>query len=509
MSFKLPLLFYFWIISQNHCNCRQDRFLGNKNISKDNTTDKGPSFLDELSGDKKSPIINKDVESKDNLAESSISKAGFSKGKLSNQRGLGENAGTDDEGSGKEEHLLVSPSMVAPVAANNFTDLPFNLSCMNNLVKYVPQTTLLNKIIVSTLVGCWKYCKLTTKCTLFSYRFTMRKCTLHSRNATIVHSAEPNIDLAVGNMTCLECLQTDGEALELSSKRGVIIKDTVSGECLAVKWSSGTDYDRKAKSSMILNKNYAVPLTWKMCSKADAWILDPKKKGDSKTFVGGITTILLKANEELGLSTKIEPDGIRKAHLFNMTSESSIFLRRGLVAVDKQVCSYFSIEEISGRAFWPIFSLKGEGNLALSSVVFIEPISPDDKCSLRKLSVQNGVVLNEDLVPFFLAATKTIVRCNEGFGVASLNFSIYQEVECRKGVEPLPCTDVASHFKSSWTTSWCISSLLFACLIAALIYLIHKLTCSRHDDKDKLAAVMEQDQEEAGAPIQEENLKDS
>ena len=301
-----------------------------------------------------------------------------------------------------------------------------NQSCISRkgLASY-PRSSVLYSFKTTDLQQCWRYCKVTGQCEVFLFHFITRICSLYKNNMLIYQlESDPNISVAM--LECLECIGEVREVIE-KSKSGVLIK--MLQKCLSVEHSeNGTNY------------NYQ--LSWKNCKKADLWRLSKIENysgaNNDRDFVR-----ISKINSNLELNWMIKDGGfglIFPNEKSNISSRSLLIDKSTIIV--GSVCKFEINSNLDEHDVYPVQLNTMDGqhpSLPLTSISFALPFSPE-RCSLQQFSVQHGVVINLEEVPYFLPGTSVQIQCKPGYGVKALNYTPSQRVICHKSTRPRPCS---------------------------------------------------------------------
>ena len=260
---------------------------------------------------------------------------------------------------------------------------------------------------------CWHYCKLTTDCKLFSFHVISRNCSLFSRDKlTTQQGFFIFCEVVVAKMSCLECLGGAVKIIEWS-QAGVLIEMPKSGKCLAVS---------KTKVNGSGDGREGFELTSVSCPQGNLWEIN--QNDDQKSY----RISLLKSNWSLEwkLSTHHSAGFVFLAKSSNNSGQ--ILYMKKSNWMSWEICR-FHILGSGGLILYNVQSPSPSEYKSLISVGFKLP-TDNKSCSLRRMQVKNGEVLNENNVPFFLPGSTVTIRCKPGFGFKALNYSSRRTVEC-------------------------------------------------------------------------------
>ena len=302
--------------------------------------------------------------------------------------------------------------------------LPYRESCFQYDVLINPKSGFIQSFKTEIIEQCWHYCKLTTDCKFFSFHIIPRKCSLFAHNYKTRVGVFEWSKVVAAQMNCLECLG-DVENISVKSQAGVLIEIPESGKCLAVSRT-------KVNASVDAGERFKLALV--SCSKGNLWKVN--RNEDQKSY----RISLLESN--WSLEWKLSPYGFG----FVFLAKSSNNLRQKMY-MDKSswfpgtICR-FSISggdddgiESGGWLLYNIEIYFPHTDNSLVSVSFILP-TDNQSCSFKRMQVKNGVVLNDNNVPFLLPGSSETVRCKPGFGFKALNYSSHQTVECEENRRP-------------------------------------------------------------------------
>ena len=309
-----------------------------------------------------------------------------------------------------------------------------NQSCISRkgLASY-PSSSVLYSFKITGLQDCWRYCKMTGLCEVFVFHFITRVCSLY-KNKMLMYRLESDPNIAVGIMECLECIGELKEVID-KSRSGVLIK--MLQKCLSVEYSEN-----------VTNNNYQ--LSWTNCKRADMWRLS-RSENVSGAHNNRDFFRISKINSNLELNWMIKDEGYG---LIFPDKKSNISSRK--ILVDKSTVFVGSVCKFKVYAFvddkvHPIHLNTIDGKVPswpLTSISFALP-SELKRCPLHQFSVQHGVVVNPDKVPYFLPGAPVLIECKSGYGVKALNYTPFQRVLCHKDTRPTPCSVIKCTMKSN------------------------------------------------------------
>lgn len=296
-----------------------------------------------------------------------------------------------------------------------------------------PRKSLLYTFKMTSLQECWKYCKFSSSsenCAVFVFHFITRACSLY-RNDELIYKAVSDFNLAVGNLDCLECTGEIDEVVK-KSKNGVLIvlKDDGFKKCLAVK-------------TLNINNNEEVSkyqLKWKKCKDGDLWKLTRSRDrfGYNSSFR------ISKINSDLVLDWRINDDGYGIAFPNDEFENSGSSVHVYKANTNSHICKYKIQAFISANDYpmhlYTIY-VRPYPSYLLDPVSFALPVR-SKRCPIKQFSVENGKLLNQDRVPYFLPGNSAFIKCNPGFGVKALNYTIIQQIKCWEEKRPRYCSAI-------------------------------------------------------------------
>ena len=349
-------------------------------------------------------------------------------------------AGTEEDSIPIISGLIRTDRRESISPLNNIISIsPFNIiplvnqSCLSNkAIASFPRKSLLHSFKIASLHQCWKFCKFSSVCGVFVFHLLTRICSLYIEAERLTYQDVLDDNVVVGDLNCLECIGGVEDVVE-KSKTGILIMFIESdGVKMCLK-------EKKRKSST-RNSDKVGKLLWTACDNADLWVV---KKSDTTSSNKPQLYQISKINSSLVLGWQILETGY--GYLFPIR-ESNITNRDLLIRPNDRYISKcrYGINVIESGSDYPrhlLITTNAYDELArfLEPVLFILPFH-QKRCTIEQFSVQHGHVVNHDKVPWFPPGSSVLVKCDPGFGVKALNFTLFQHLTCSKNTRPKPCS---------------------------------------------------------------------
>ena len=342
-------------------------------------------------------------------------------------------------------------------------------SCIDVDQVYIPVTRPTLSFRVAGMSLCWNYCSLTRGCDIFTFHYITTNCTLYTsarvaKNPKNSQEWTSRLNLGMAYMDCLGCM---GPLSNVLATPGVKIKQGMlpfsDAKCLSV---TSTNVDP-------LNESVAYKLDWNSCNKANLWVLT--KINNTRSNVDKVR-VTLHGFPDWSLERKFYNDVDQGFQVVYLTRTKNVYHQMMVVNQNLNDCS-FSIGGKEGRSSdtWVLYTKFRENaytdlGKSLFMIKFGRP-GPSWRCSLESLSVKNGMVMNDDNVPYFLEGAKVIMRCYDGYQVKGLiNYTINQELTCSKEINPKPCVMIKNAEMSGFPQDMSLYVSLIVLLSVILIF---------------------------------------
>ena len=306
------------------------------------------------------------------------------------------------------------------------TSFPLNGASQQQCVSYngfyLNKTTLIIAIKVNTLKHCSNYCRFTRYCQMFSFHFGTRTCSLHRQTPPKL-GVKPYLNLAIGNMNCLECLGDINDIVE-HSKSGILIEGR-DRRCMT---ATNTEYN-------LANKTNGYKLKWGACHKADKWVMN--WTSNDRDFIS-----ISKLNSDWGLDGTFIPGYGYFAYLTKkeaISNKGLLIMRNSWIFGDE--CTFGMEGPLADGRYKYLYFGDPAYHYMTMGLAFSVPIV-NLTCHAKQFWVRNGELVNKNKLPFFLPNSSVTIRCKPGYGIKALGFLSYQDVTCAPNVRPRHCSRI-------------------------------------------------------------------
>ena len=328
------------------------------------------------------------------------------------------------------------------------------------------------KIPRTRLMQCWKYCKHTEECTSFAVTLLLGDCKMYT--AYIMQIVVLNLyeagGLSRGNeyhaMATKYCMQVNENCHKIedlvgeSRRTGLLIRHQISRNCLSFEGHFGKD------------RKY---MDWKPCSSSDAILW----KISSYDQLSGTAKFSVKDSKKCLEWSLVEEDLVLSVtygftFLATCSGVKTQSVKVSYTSKWEPCTTSMSLKPLSLGIFLVPQRAQNQAKEDAKhsdTLLDIDLIVPSQQPCL-KFNITNGVVLeNRDSAPFFLPGEIVTMRCNDGFGIEHLNFSVETTLTCSYKTHILPTCKRISSKKSS-----CLELrdvlMINVCVISFVVFLV-------------------------------------